>query len=70
MQIKRNRRSAGKVTCKQGYKYIMQNTMVRGAEWPLGEKIQNEDLREKMKRGKEKLKKIHQIKTLKIHLFW
>jgi len=29
-----------------------------GAGWPLGEKIKNSDLGEKIKRGKEKLRKI------------
>ena len=38
--------------------YIMQNTMVGGGGWSLGKKIKNEELGEKIKKGKEKGRKI------------
>ena len=46
---------------QQGYIYILQNTMVRGegGKWSAREKNKNEELGEKMKRGKKKGGKLH-----------
>ena len=38
--------------------YIMQNTMLERGGWSLGKKIKNEELGEKIKKGKEKGRKI------------
>ena len=53
--------------------YIMQNTMVRGGLMVSWEKNKNKELREKMKRGKEKRRKItfkKGGKCLKNASFW
>ena len=52
--------------------YIMQNTMVRGGRWPAGKKNEIRSYGKKIKKGKEKRRKITSKKgkrALKMHLF-
>ena len=46
----------------------MQNTIVRGGGWPAEGKNKNQELGEKIKKGKENRKKKEE-KALKMHLF-